>query len=235
MVKDKIKMSNVFITNTEAYETDYENFGSSLNFDKAAMPKKKGITAGHQNKESVGETLKTPEDRVSNPGNFDARLIGKWNRSGAVHPHYADAASWGTAGYTTCRYEFKPGGTYLYTERNFRMLYPYIIIVKEYGRFSADKNTLKILPEKSVVESYTKKNEVDELGTLAKSENRTPEITTYTYTFHYFSGIQEWNLVLQAPKPTIRDGNFSSNDIYPNAWYFDQKYIGNELTSPKGN
>jgi len=235
LVKNKIKMSNVFITNTEAYETDYENFGSSLNFDNPAIQEKPGIPAGNQTKVPVGETIKPSEDRVSGPGNFDARLIGKWNRSGAIHTHYADASSWGTAGYTTCRYEFKPGGTYEYTERSFRMTYPFILIVKENGNFSVSNNLLTIVPEKSVMESYTKKNNVDELGTLAKSENRTPETTTYTFTFHFFSGIQEWNLVLQAQSPTKRDGNFSSNNTFPNAWYFDQKYTGNDLTSPKGN
>lgn len=165
----------------------------------------------------------------------DRRLIGKWNRSGATHPHYADAASWGTAGYTTSRYELKADGSYSYTERSFWMLHEYIIIVKESGRYTVNGKELTIAPEKSVIQSYTKKNNVDELGTLVRSQNRALEKVTYTHTFHYFSGIQEWNLVLQAANPTKRDGNFSGNTTFSNAWYFDQKYIDNDLTSSKGN
>lgn len=214
LVKDRIKMSNVFITNTVSYQSYYEDFGSSLSFNM--------------------ETADSDYPEVSS-GLTDQRLIGKWNRTGASHPHYADAASWGTAGYTTGRYEFKPDGTYIYTERSFWMMHSNIILVKESGRYTSDNNLLTVIPEKSVIESYTKKNGVDELGTLVKSEMREPEQTTYTYTFHYFPGIQEWNLVLQAPYTTKRDGSFSSNDTYKNAWYFNQNYTDNDLTSATGN
>jgi len=166
--------------------------------------------------------------------NADAKLFGKWNRSGASHPHYADAASWGTAGYTTSRYEFYEDGSFLFTERSFRMTQPYIFIVKESGYYTVNGNQLTIVPAKSLIESYSKKNNVDELGQLEKTQNRTLEKVTYKFQFHYFSGIQEWNLVLQADKPTLRDGNFSSNNIFSNAWYFDQKYTETDLTSPQG-
>lgn len=164
----------------------------------------------------------------------DPKLFGKWNRSGASHPHYADPASWGTAGYTTSRYEFKKDGSYQFTERSFRMTYQNIIIVKESGKYSVNGNQLTISPASSVIQSYTKKNNVDELGSLVKSQNRTLEKVTYNYQFHYFAGIQVWNLVLQASQPTQRDGNFSSNNTFSNAWYFDQKYTDTDLTSPKG-
>lgn len=235
LIKSQTKMSFVFISNTTAYETVFEDFGSSLHFG--------GNTYSSENVEIPSGTnaiVKAPEtsnptiNQATSASNYDQRLIGKWNRSGATHPHYADAASWGTAGYTTSRYEFRLDGSYIYTERSFRMTYANIIVVKENGRFSISNNLITITPEKSIIESYTKKNNVDELGTLVKSENRKMEVTTYTFTFHYFSGIQEWNLVLQAPNPTQRDGNFSSNNTYPNAWYFDQKYTDNELTSSKG-
>lgn len=233
--KAKTKMSFVFITNTTAYESVFEDFGSSLNFGGNTNRVDNLATSTGSNKTvTAPENSNTRINQATAETNYDQRLIGKWNRSGSAHPRYADAASWGTAGYTTSRYEFKTDGTYFYTERSFRMTHPDIILVKESGRFSVADNALTITPEKSVIESYTKKNNVDELGPLVKSENRRLEVTAYTFTFHYFSGIQEWNLVLQAPNPTQRDGNFSSNNTYPNAWYFDQKYIEKDLTSPKG-
>lgn len=216
MSSGNTKMSTVLITNSDEYQDGFLAFGNSLSLKKAPA-----------------RSATTPAVTAPN-NNIDKRLIGKWNKSGASHPHYADPASWGTAGYTSSRYEFKADGSYIFTERSFRMTYQYIIIVKESGMYSINGNQLTISPASSVIQSYTKKNNVDELGTLTKSQNRILEKVTYNYTFHYFSGIQEWNLVLQASRPTQRDGNFSGNTTFNNAWYFDQKFINNDLTSPKG-
>ena len=230
LVRQQTKMSFVFITNTTAYETVFEDFGSSLDFgQKPSVSDHREIPKGN-NPKAIGPDSGTPtRGTPAAPENYDRRLLGKWNRTGATHPHYADAASWGTAGYTTGRYEFRADGTYLYTERSFWMLHDHIVLVKENGRFSVSNDQLTVAPEKSVIESYTKKNGVDELGSLVKSDPRPLETATYKFTFHFFSGIQEWNLVLQAPNPTQRDGNFSGNTTFPNAWYFDQKYTDTDL------
>ncbi len=232
MMKTQTKMSFVFITNTTAYETVFEDFGSSLDFStNPSVPDHQEIPTGNNKKVTVPAMDKPITSAPAAPGNYDSRLIGKWNRTGATHPHYADAASWGTAGYTTSRYEFRPDGAYLYTERSFWMLHDQIVLVKENGRFSVSNDQLTVTPEKSVIESYTKKNGIDELGSLVKSGPRPLETVTYKFTFHFFSGIQEWNLVLQAPNPTKRDGNFSGNNTFTNAWYFDQKYIDKDLVT----
>lgn len=165
------------------------------------------------------------------PAGDAAKLIGRWQRSGSSSPSYADPASWGTAGYTKSRYEFKADGTYIYTERSFRYSYPNIIVVKENGRYSAEGNTLTITPAKSTISAYQKAGGVDALGALVSTQNRKLEAVAYKFTFHYFSGIDEWNLVLQADSPTQRDGQFSTLTVFSNAWYFDQKYTGNDLTA----
>lgn len=187
------------------------------------------VRVSQKNHTTASETTQSSGNTI----NTDSKLLGKWNRSGAVHPTYADAASWGNAGYTSSRYEFKKDGTYIFTERSFRMTYSYIILVKENGTYTINGTKLTIIPKNSVIQRYNKKNNVDELGSLVTTQNRPLEKVTYNYQFHYFSGIQEWNLVLQADKPTLRDGNFSSNDTFQNAWYFDQKFTDNDLTAPK--
>lgn len=199
----------------------YLNNGKGQQYSLVKVSQENQTTAS-ETTPSSGQTIKA-----------DSKLFGKWNRSGAVHPSYADAASWGNAGYTSSRYDFKKDGTYLFTERSFRMTHPYIIIVKENGTYKINGTQLTIIPKKSIIQRYTKKNNVDELGSIVTTQNRPLEKVTYHYQFHYFSGIQEWNLVLQADKPTLRDGNFSSNDTFQNAWYFDQKFTENDLTSPK--
>jgi hypothetical protein len=188
------------------------------------------------------DSIKLPPIRAAKPATtgpapnaVPSRLIGKWNRSGSVHPTYADPVSWGTAGYTKSRYEFKADGTYLHTERSFRMMMQNIIVVRETGKYSVSGDTLTITPSKSVISSYKKAGGVDALGPLVKSQNRDLETVAYKFTFHYFEGIQEWNLVLQADKQTQRDGQFSGNTTFSNAWYFDQKFTDNDLTAPKIN
>lgn len=181
--------------------------------------------------------VEPPAPKTTQPAapQTNERLIGRWNRSSSVSPVYADPASWGTSGYTKSRYEFRADGTYSYTERSFSYAYQNILIVKESGKYSVNGNQITVSPQRSVIEAYSKRNGGDELGSLVRSQKRALETVTYQYTFHYFSGIQEWNLVLQAAQPTQRDGAFSSLKVFQNAWYFDQKFIDTDLTSARGN
>ena len=91
------------------------------------------------------------------------------------------------------------------------------------------------MPTKSTITAYKKAGGADALGTVASTQNRPLEKVAYKFTFHYFSGIQEWNLVLQADSPTQRDGAFSTLQVFNNAWYFDQKFTNTDLTAVRAN
>lgn len=205
------------ITNTDAFESDIAAFIESIKLPPLTAPKAPAAQP------------------AAAPSGDAAKLIGRWQRSSSSSPAYADPASWGTAGYTRSRYEFNSDGTYIYTERTFRMTHPRIFIVKENGRYAVTGNTLTITPAKSTISAYNKAGGSDALGTLATTQNRKIEKIAYKFTFHYFSGIQEWNLVLQADAPTHRDGPFSGNTTFSNAWYFDQKYTNTDLTAVRVN
>ena len=210
------KMVSVLVlTNSESLATEAEAV-----IDSIKLPPIK----------TEGPSSTVPAATPANTGDA-AKLIGRWQRSGSGHPSYADPVSWGTAGYTTSRYEFKADGTYVYTERSFRMMMQNIIVVKENGKYAVSGSTLTITPLKSTIASYKKDGGVDALGPLVKSQNRDLETVAYRFNFHYFEGIQEWNLVLQADKTTQRDGPFSNNKSFENAWYFDQKYTDKDLTA----
>jgi hypothetical protein len=60
------------------------------------------------------------------------------------------------------------------------------------------------------------------------------EKVTYQFTKHYFSGIQIWNLVLQADKVTHRDGPHSSNTTFANAWYYSPISANNPVIELPG-
>lgn len=203
-----------------AFKPEVDAFLSSLHLEPPSAPAAAPIAA--------------PVEQEASHGRADTRLVGRWNRKGSHMPHYADPASWGTAGYTTSRYEFRDDGTYVYTERSWRSAFTRILLIKERGTYTANESELVVQPTASVIESYAKKNGVDELGERIDAKPRPLERVAYRYRFHFFTGLQEWSLVLQADQPTMREGPFSSNATYPNAWYFDQRFTNTDLTSPRG-
>ncbi len=202
------------ITNSEDFQSDIEAFVDSVKLPQITVQKAPAATPVA----ATGEA---------------AKLIGRWQRTSSSQPTYGNPASWGTAGYTRSRYEFNANGSYTFTERTFRMTHPVIFIVRENGKYSASGNTLTITPAKSSITAYNKAGGTDALGSVASAQNRKLETVSYKFTFHYFSGIQEWNLVLQADAPTQREGPFSGNTTFNNAWYFDQKYTVSDLTATR--
>lgn len=209
------KTSYVFLSNTTAFEKELEAFGGSMEFSDPP-------TVSTSNKKDQSKPL-------SKELMIDQQLLGKWNRSASVSPLLVSPAQWGTTGYTTCRYEFFDNGTYEYTEKNFSNSFGSIIVVRENGDYAARDGSLTVKPKESWVEKYAKKNGVDELGALEERKSRTLESVSYRYGFHFFEGIQLWNLVLQTDKPTARDGSFSSNTTHSNAYYFDRRFTEENL------
>ena len=123
-------------------------------------------------------------------------------------------------GYSKAQYTFNAGGTYSFVSKTFRMTFDKILLVRESGTYQISGNTLTIAPQKSVIEAWSKRDGTDKWGALLSRQARPLEKVTYKFTRHYFSGIQVWNLVLQAGQATERDGPFSSNTTFSNAWYY---------------
>jgi hypothetical protein len=95
------------------------------------------------------------------------------------------------------------------------------------GQFEVKSNP-QMEPAKNV-DGWEIINGGDKFGRLLTSQNRTPETVTYRFTKHYFSGIDQWQLVLQADKQTERDGPFSTFTLFANAWYYSPISANNPL------
>ncbi|MBY0479023.1 MAG: hypothetical protein K2Q24_15350 [Chitinophagaceae bacterium] len=162
----------------------------------------------------------TNSDPTTTTTNTTAAIEGTWIKSGSVNPTYGDPVSWGSGGYTKDQYVFYTNGTYEFYSKSFGYSVTHLILAKETGTVSINGNQLLLTPKTSVVESWSKRNNADSWGSLVSSEKRKLETVTYTFTKHYFSGIQQWNLVLQASRPTERDGSFSTLTLFPNAYYY---------------
>ena len=193
------KMVNlVILTNTDAYEKEIGGFLASL-----SLKKPKVATQSRQ-------TPAAADDK--NP------IIGTWAMSASDQSDYQ--VKNGINGYVKRQYTFNGNGTYSFFIKTFSYTSNKLLLTKENGTYHISGDILTINPQKSVIEAWSKKDAVDKWGNLLSSQKRNLEKTNYRFTKHYFSGIQLWNLVLQADQATEREGPFSSNTTFSNAWYY---------------
>ncbi len=192
--------------NSQQTETQYaQRLGPSL------IDNPPGFKAGSENKPDIAQSL--------NPSSASTSISGTWSQSSSGN--YAGQL---VSGYVTMQYVFNNDGTYSYVSKTFSQSMSYIIFSKENGRYVISGNRLTVTPSNGVTQSWTRKTDAtgtgDKWGELIKEEKRSLENTVYTFTLHYFEGIKEQNLVLQNSKETLRDGKYSTNTLYQNAWYY---------------
>ncbi|HEX7295608.1 MAG TPA: lipocalin family protein [Pyrinomonadaceae bacterium] len=167
--------------------------------------------------------LRKPETRPqAAPANNESAvsIVGTWGKSAGAHMSYGDPVAAGMAGYSKDQYTFNADGTYTFVSKTFRMSFDKLLLVRENGSYQINGDTITISPKRSVIQAWSKRDGGDSWGRLLTTQNRALEAVTYRFTKHYFSGIQVWNLVLQADRPTQRDGPFSNNTSFTNAWYY---------------
>jgi hypothetical protein len=98
-------------------------------------------------------------------------------------------------------------------------------LVIENGTYQVSGDTLSIKPQKSVIQAWSKSGGGDKWGRLLNTQPRKLEPVTYKFTKHYFSGIDEWQLVMRTSTPTQREGPFVSSSAFPNSYFYKtQKY-----------
>ena len=154
----------------------------------------------------------------------DRKFVGVWIRSISF-----DMRSAVGAGYTKHQYIFEANGTYAYSRRHFPGTGYRLWVWRETGRWAVDRDLLTLAPERSVLDELEKKGGVDANGPLVSRKAQPLERATYRVRTHYFSGLQEWNLVLEASAPTQRDGSFTTNPNFPGAWLFSPASANNTV------
>ena len=163
--------------------------------------------------------IKKPETIVQPvTGNNNTSIIGTWSASASDNSDYR--VKNGVMNYITRQYTFNTNGSYSFISKAFDPLMDKILLGRETGTYAINGNTLTINPQKSVLEAWSKKDGRDEWGEKLNTQNIALEKITYQFTKHYFEGNRNWNLVLQANQVTKRDGPFSTNSTFSNAWYY---------------
>ena len=191
------------IFNSQDYVPAIEAFGASIKLQKPD-------TIAKQPSPGIG-------------ANETASILGTWGMASSGPQRaddYKNPYSVNGYGYSKAQYTFNSDGTYSFVSKTFRMVFDKILLIKESGSYQINGSRITINPQRSVIEAWSKRDGADKWGRLLSSQNRPLERVTYQFTKHYFSGIQVWNLVLQADHPTDRDGPFSGNTTFPNAWYY---------------
>lgn len=195
------KFSMAAIFNSQDDMPAIEVFASSVKLKKTAS----SIQAVPVNK----------EDNASIHGTWAASASGVQKYDDYKNPYAVNQY-----GYIVRQYTFNENGTYSFVSKAFQMTFDKLLLVKESGTFQISGSNITVSPQKSVIQAWTKKDGADKWGRLLTTQTRPLEKATYRFTKHYFSGIQVWNLVLQAGSATERDGPFSSNSTFTNAWYY---------------
>lgn len=154
------------------------------------------------------------------PGQSVSLIEGTWSYSISSAWSINDPAGSMSSGYTTHQYTFHPGGLYTFYTKQFLTVGNEILLVRESGKYIEKGNQLELIPQKSFIETWNKKDGTDRFGILKSSVPRELEPVVYTFTKYYFQGLQEWSLVLQTARPTKREGPFSTNDLFSNAYYY---------------
>ncbi len=189
--------SIVATTNNQEYLKDVQALLSSVDFNKP---------------------MTTSQPSVFDNNSDNTSILGTWGISASDQSNYR--VSNAVMNYITRQYTFNANGTYSFITKTFDPFMENILLGKENGTYHINGTNLTINPEKSVLEGWSKKDGRDEWGNFLSSQNITLENVTYQFTKHYFSGIKEWSLVLQADKQTHRDGPFSGNTAFNHSWIY---------------
>lgn len=168
-------------------------------------------------KPNTAPSIQVENSQQTTSNSENASVIGTWYVSASNQGY--DAAN-GMSGYIKRQYTFNQDGSYQFAIKTFSHYMNKLLLTKESGTYQVSGNSLSINPQSSVIQSWSKKDGTDKWGSLLSNDNRPSEKTTYQFSKQYFSGIQQWQLVLQANQVTQRDGPFVSSSAFSNAWIY---------------
>ena len=195
-------MSIVVLTNTSDYQTAIEKFLESVDLRKIEAPSQPA------NSIPVNNSTESPS------------ILGMWSMSASDHSSWRMAN--GVMDYIIRQYTLNEDGTYTFISKAFDPLMDKILLGEENGTYQISGNNLTIIPQKNVLEAWSKKDNADKWGRLLTTQNIALEKVTYQFTKYYSQDIREWELILQAGTATKREGPFASGSSLSNAYYYSQ-------------
>ena len=150
-----------------------------------------------------------------NSATFNNTLAGTWHKSSSGPPQYVNGVlnNLAYSGYTKGQYTFNTNGTYVFQGELYNGINEFGL-TDEIGSWSVTGNQLSLTPSKSLYRA------VDLDGKLKRTENISKAKRIYTWTTHYYEGIQETSLILTAKETNAVDGGFSDPGLFPNSFIY---------------
>ena len=177
-------------------------------------------------------SLKAPAETSPPPVRDVSAVLGSWGMTTSDQSTYAIKN--GISGYIKRQYDFAPDGTYVFMIKTFSYTSSELLFTKETGTYKLIGNSLTITPQNGYIQGWTKGTVVggdgrasttDKWGKLVKTQPTKLETVTYQISKEYFSGIDEWQLVMRSSTPTQREGPFVNSSAFPNSYFYKtQKY-----------
>ncbi|MBS1665423.1 MAG: hypothetical protein JST68_30555 [Bacteroidetes bacterium] len=169
--------------------------------------------------EMVGFLKSVEMEEVAGAAGADGNtVVGIWesNMSETSGMKFANGSPMLTAGYFRKAYTFKSDGTYVFLEKDFSSYNTEIFFAHEAGTWAVVGNQLVVTPVEGKNESWSKSasGNSGEWGSLKKSTARKLEKVSYTFEFHYYSGMNQTYLDLTYDKNTERDGRSGTKWSY---------------------
>ncbi|MEI9954849.1 MAG: hypothetical protein WDM90_00695 [Ferruginibacter sp.] len=186
-------VSVVLMTNTKQYQNELLAFINSLKLSKTSQIKTDSATRAAGKPSVAGLWC---DNHLEISGYFNG------------FPQYS-------AGYFRREYLFKEEGTYIFCMKNWSALMKEILFNYESGTYTVQGNQLTIIPDQGRGEWWSKKDNNTTLwGNRLKASDYKLERMNYTFEIKYYSGTNDYSLILQANKNTERDGTYNQNGFF---------------------
>lgn len=187
-------VSVVAMANTRVYEKELLALINSLEWAKVAQANV--VAAKPVVKGGAGKTS----------------IVGLWcDNTLETTGSYVNGFPQYTAGYMRKEYAFYPDGTYLFRNKQWQTLMKDILYVYETGTYSVNGNQLTITPKQGKGGWWAKGQSTKVWGNPVKTADYKLEKATYAFEIKYFSGSQDYCLILKMTGPTQREGNSNSH------------------------
>lgn len=209
----------VLMTNTQQYQNDLLAFMNSLSLQKL---------------EQEPAPVINPQPS-SAPGKNS--IVGLWHSYLNETSGYLNNWPQYTAGYFRKEYTFNANGTYEYRLKNWSVYMKDIQFAYESGTWVVNGSKLTLTPSAGRSEWWSKapSNRTTEWGKLVKPGEYKLEKQEYLFNIEYFSGSQDYTIVLKTTKPTQRDGgNFNASGEPYEFRYTFRKELGSLIDNPPG-
>lgn len=208
----------VLMTNTQQYQNELLGFINSLELKRIAQE----------------ENTKTNPVSTTPAGKS---IVGLWHSYINETSGYLNKMQHYTAGYFRKEYLFNANGTYVYRLKNWSVNMKDIQFAYEAGTWIVNGTTLTLTPSSGKSEWWSKaaSNRTTDWGKLVKAGEYKLEKHTYTFNIEYYSGSQDYTIVLKSTRPTQRDGgNFNAAGESLEFRYTYRKELGSLIDNPPG-